>query len=365
MGQYAIEKEASLNVVNDQLLGMPEERPCLLIPDILPKLSNEVVISTAMPREDLVGSLTLHPVPACSPDIPAEEILTRFQASPVLQAVPVIDNFKIVGMLTRGSVLQAFSTTFGHSLNRRVSAAKLMHTQAIALQIDDPLTYASEVAISRPSELIYTPLIVCDGTDYLGTASIRELLERITQNQVKYARQCNPLTGLPGNISIENELDERLNRNQPFVCCYFDLDNFKAFNDHYGYERGDIMIGLVAELLNKYKEHNDFIGHIGGDDFIFISSRNNWEESIRHCLKDFEQSVPELYDEQDRKAGGICALSRTGESCKFPFSSLSVGALPCPEHRFSSRLDISAAVFELKHQAKKQAGNSLVIDRRE
>lgn len=364
MERSATKEKLSLNVINDQLLGMPEKHPCLLMPDILPKTSNEVTISAAMPKDNLVGSLTLHPAPACSPETPAVEILNRFQSDPVLQAIPVIDDFEIVGVLTRSSVLQAFSTTFGHSLNHRASVAKLIHAQAIVLQIDDLLIYASEVAMSRPSELIYTPLIVCDGTDYLGTASIRELLEKITQNQVKYARQCNPLTGLPGNISIENELDERLNQNQSFVCCYFDLDNFKAFNDHYGYERGDIMICLVAELLNKHREHGDFIGHVGGDDFIFISSRNDWEESIRYCLKDFEQSVPELYDEQDRKAGGICALSRTGESCKFPFSSLSVGALPCHEHRFTSRLDISAAVFELKHQAKKQVGNSLIIDRR-
>lgn len=346
------------------LLGMPEEHPRLSTPDILPKISNEILINTAMPEGNSVESLTLHAVPACSPDTPAAEVLTQFQTNPVLQAIPVIDDFKVVGVLTRGSVLQAFSTTFGHSLNNRVPAAKLMHAQPIVLQTDDLLTYASEVAMSRPSELIYTPIIVCDGTDYLGTASIRELLEKITQNQVKYARQCNPLTGLPGNISIENELDERLAQNRPFVCCYFDLDNFKAFNDHYGYERGDIMIGLVAKLLNTYKECDDFIGHIGGDDFIFISSRNDWEDSIRRCLNDFERSAPGLYDEQDRKAEGICAFSRTGETLKFPFSSLSVGALPCHGHRFTSRLDISAAIVELKHQAKKQAGNSLVIERR-
>lgn len=364
MEQYAIEEKTSLNVINDQLLEKPEERPCLSIPDVLPETSNKVVINDAVLKGDLVGSLTLLPVPACSSDTPAMGILHRFQASPVLQAVPVIDGFEIAGVLTRSSVLQAFSTTFGHSLNHRASAAKLMHPQPIVLQIEDSLTYASEVAMSRSPEMIYTPLIVCNGTDYLGTVSIRELLEKITQNQVKYARQCNPLTGLPGNISIENELGKRLNQNQPFLCCYFDLDNFKAFNDHYGYERGDIMISLVAELLNKHRESDDFIGHIGGDDFIFISSRNNWEESVRHCLRDFEQSVPELYDEDDRKAGGIYTLSRTRESRKFPFSSLSVGALPCHKGRFTSRLDISAAVFELKHQAKKQAGNSLVIDRR-
>jgi len=294
MEQYAIEEKASLNVINDQLLEKPEERPCLSIPDVLPETSNKVVINTAVLKGDLVGSLTLHPVSPSPSDTPATKILNRFQSNPVLQAVPVIDGFEIAGVLTRSSVLQAFSTTFGHNLNHRASAAKLMHAQPIVLQIEDSLTYASEVAMSRSSELVYTPLIVCDGTDYLGTASIRELLETITRNQVKYARQCNPLTGLPGNISIENELDERLNQNRPFVCCYFDLDNFKAFNDHYGYERGDIMIGLVAELLNKYREHDDFIGHVGGDDFIFISSRNNWEESVRHCLRDFEQSVPVL-----------------------------------------------------------------------
>jgi len=374
-----IESEADLDFVRGlsidyaqgYLLGRPKAEPKVDAANLFPaKLKNKTTYTSPCQskKEKLCGenvsSLSLKYIEPCSSRCSIPSVLSRFQDDGKLRAIPVVDDGQVVGVLVRDAVLRAFSVAFGHSLNHKKLVANFMHNKPIVIKPEDKLTDVSELAMARPDELIYTPITVCDQSGYLGVASIRELLEKITQNQVDHARHSSPLTGLPGNISIETEIDCQLQQQKSFVCCYFDLDNFKAFNDVYGFERGNVMIRLLADLLGKYKAEQDFIGHVGGDDFVFISNRDDWEESIHACLKDFEKSVPYLYDEADRLKGGIRALSRQGETCEFPFSSLSVAALPCAKGNFASRLEISSILFELKHLAKKEVGNSLVIERR-
>ncbi|MDX8388828.1 MAG: bifunctional diguanylate cyclase/phosphodiesterase [Ghiorsea sp.] len=352
-------------------LGRPNEKPIGLNRGFLPiKKAQKTRHSKASMHKlehtcgESVSMLTLNNVAACSSFTLASEVLERFQLDITLQAVPVIDHLQVVGMLERESILQAFSSAFGHSLNHKATVSLFMQHAPIVLKMTDKLAHVSEIAMHRPVGLTYAPLIVCDGTDYAGMVSIRELLEKITQSQVKHALQSSPLTGLPGNISIETEMENRLKQNVSFVCCYFDLDNFKAFNDIYGFERGNLMIRLVADVLLELQKGDDFIGHVGGDDFVMISSREDWEKDVQTCLNNFEKAVVNLYDENHRAAGGISSLNRTGQQSYFPFSSLSVGALPCEAGDYSSRLEISSHLFQLKHLAKEKPGNSLVIERR-
>lgn len=363
--------DLGIDYAQGYLLGRPEAEPKVDVTNFLPikQQKKATDISACQSKLDQlhgenVSSLSLSYVEPCSSRYSMPSILGRFQAEGKLRAIPVVDDGEVVGVLVRDAVLRAFSVAFGHSLNNKKLVTNFMHNKPIVITPADKLTDVSELAMARPDELMYTPIIVCDKSGYLGMVPIRELLEKITQNQVNHAKQSSPLTGLPGNISIEMEIDCQLQQQKTFVCCYFDLDNFKAFNDVYGFERGNVMIRLLADLLSKHKAKKDFIGHIGGDDFVFISNRDDWEERVQACLKDFEKSVPYLYDEADRLKGGINALSRRGETCEFPFSSLSVAALPCAKGNFTSRLEISSILFELKHLAKKEVGNSLVIERR-
>jgi len=352
------------------LLGQPNKHPSAISLDLFPAQKNQNNMQEYFQNHhqdfygEHVSSLSLFYVEPCSSDMLISDVLVHFQKDCLLQTIPVMEGSKVVGVLERTSILQSFSTAFAHSLNHKKVAADFMYSHPVVFKTSDQLTYTSEVAMQRPAELMYSPIIICDDSGYLGMAPIRELLERMTQNQLKHAKQCNPLTGLPGNISIEAEINYRLSQDKLFTCCYFDLDNFKAFNDIYGFERGDLLIGLVAELLGNCKEAGDFVGHIGGDDFVFISSRMDWEESIQNCLKDFEKRVPYLYNESDQKKGYIISQSRTGEQCKFPLSSLSVAGLPCEKNRFSSRLELIKVLFQLKHFAKSKLGNCLVIDQR-
>jgi GGDEF domain-containing protein len=241
----------------------------------------------------------------------------------------------------------------------------MMQNTPLKIQVTDSLAKVSQLATKRPLDQVYCPLIVCDGETYMGTLSIQELLKSITKIQLEHALHCNPLSRLPGNIGIESDVQARLQANVPFVLLHFDLDNFKAFNDFYGYERGDKMILLVAEMLRETVLSNDFVGHVGGDDFVMLMEGQDWESRIWQMLDSFSVKSAMLYDETERDQKCIETTDRAGDIKKFDLASLSVSALPCPPGQFSSHLEASEVIAEIKHRSKQIRGNSLVVNRRE
>jgi len=357
------------------LLGKPKQSSVLNVPDILMETAKHTPIISPPPirieqaaitlaESGKIGSLRMHPVPPCSPNDMLTSILNRFQANPQLQAVPVEEHGRVVGAVIRDDLFEAFANPFAHSLYHKSSVAKLMVKYPLVVQVDDSLAHASRHATNRSFDLVYCPLIVCEGEKYVGMLSIRALLEKITQTQVEHALHCNPLTALPGNARISNEVQSSINAGHEFVLTHFDLDNFKSFNDKYGYERGDNMIKLVADLLRNTAMNEDFVGHIGGDDFVMILSDANWEARIWKVLDGFTEQSRCLYNDHERELGYIEAADRQGHIRQFAMASLSVSAVVCPENRFISHLEASEVIAEIKHQSKKIEGNSLVVDRR-
>lgn len=314
-----------------------------------------------------IRTLALHQTPPCHPDDPLNSVLKRFQDNPQLSAVPVVDAGGVVGALIRDALLEAFSMPFAHSLYRKADVSQLMLTSPLVVDLSESLTVASQQATSRSHSLVYCPLIVCDNGNYVGMVSIRELLEKITRTQVEHALHCNPLSELPGNLSIASEVQERIDQQRHCVLSHFDLDGFKAFNDKYGFERGDQMIRLVAELLRAMATRSgDFVGHIGGDDFVLVQAAEpGWEERIWRMLDDFSANSLRLYDADERAAGFIEAEDRHGVVKRFSLATLSVSAVIIRPGKFTSHLEASEVLAEIKHQSKRIEGNSLVVDRRQ
>ena len=358
------------------LLGRPKEQAAPTLPDILLETTKRIPIESSsdssvepttitLAESGKIGSLRMHPTPPCSPNDMLSTILSRFQSNPQLQAVPVVEHGSVVGAVIRDELFEAFAAPFAHSLYHKSSVSKLMLKHPLIVQVDDSLAHASQHATGRTFDLVYCPLIVCDNGKYIGMLSIRALLEKITQTQVEHALHCNPLTGLPGNVHIASEVQSRIDSAHTFVLCHFDLDNFKSFNDKYGYERGDQMIGLVADRLRKETLSHDFVGHIGGDDFVTVMPDDNWEERIWEILNSFTEQSRLLYNEQDRNQGFIESTDRLGQVRQFALASLSVSAVVCPANKFTSHLEASEVIAEIKHESKKIEGNSLVVDRRD
>jgi DNA-binding response OmpR family regulator len=190
-------------------------------------------------------------------------------------------------------------------------------------------------------------------------ARIRGHLRRAAQLPVR-----NPLTGLPGNVLLQAELEHHLIQNQGFDLLYIDLDNFKAFNDAYGFARGDRAIHLLAHVLSEVAPKEDFLGHIGGDDFAIIHFGPDVEALCCNLIEAFDQKVGSLYDTPDLQRGYLQGVDRQGVLRRFGLLSLSIAVVSSHVRRFYSVDEMSKIAAELKAKAKLTPGSSYEIDRR-
>jgi diguanylate cyclase (GGDEF)-like protein len=181
-------------------------------------------------------------------------------------------------------------------------------------------------------------------------------------------RRVSPLTGLPGNVQIQTEMKKRLLKKERFAVIYLDLDNFKAYNDLYGFSKGDEIIKFTARTITKNIHNSDsessFVGHIGGDDFIAIVSETDYEQICKSIIKEFDEKVLEFFTNEDAQRGFVEVANRRGIIEQFPLTSISIGVVDVDEHRFTNTLEIGEVGAQVKHLAKTTIGSSFVIDRR-
>lgn len=197
-----------------------------------------------------------------------------------------------------------------------------------------------------------------------------ELLARV-RNLLKWSqsqREANPLTGLPGNVSIEHEANRRLFRRDVFAFMYIDLDHFKPFNDHYGYKKGDDVIRLLSNVISdavrRLGNPNDFIGHIGGDDFVVMSSPDRADSIADDIVREFDARSKELYDQVDLARGNIEVESRSGVREKFDLVSVTIAVVTNTRQEITHFARLSDLVSELKRYGKSVKGSIVVTERR-
>lgn len=198
----------------------------------------------------------------------------------------------------------------------------------------------------------------------------RELVSRVRNTLLRIDRNrlANPLTGLPGNTEIQSEINYRIAKDIIFSVLYLDVDNFKAYNDVRGFSHGDRAIKLIADILmdnvRTFGSRNDFIGHIGGDDFVVITDPQHADALCENIIKEFDERVPELYSDVDKRAGFISTVNRMGQITQYPIMTLSI-AVASNEHRvLRNHLEVGEIAAELKKKAKSIVGSVYLKDRR-
>ena len=201
------------------------------------------------------------------------------------------------------------------------------------------------------------------GLDYLYYR-IRNIFRLLIVN-----RTISPLTGLPGNSHIQTELKKRMIRNEDFVVLYLDLDNFKAYNDVYGFLKGDEIIKFTARVIcenvNYDMKYDQFIGHIGGDDFVAVLGKEaDYEKVCQNIIDKFDTEVKKFFTEEDAKRGFLKVKNRKGKMETFPLTSISIGVVIAKKGMFTNVLEIGEVGAQVKHVAKKYKGSCYAIDRR-
>lgn len=193
--------------------------------------------------------------------------------------------------------------------------------------------------------------------------TIKNLSRLLTIN-----RRISPLTGLPGNVQIHAELKKRISNREEFSVLYLDLDNFKAYNDVYGFLKGDEIIKFTADTIvrciHSHIPEGSFVGHIGGDDFVAIIPTLQCEEVCESIIASFDAEVTKFFTEEDSEKGYIEVANRKGVIEQFPLTSISIGVVEADKGRFANMLEIGEVGAQVKHVAKSIMGSSYAIDRR-
>lgn len=193
--------------------------------------------------------------------------------------------------------------------------------------------------------------------------TIKNIVGLLTKN-----RRISPLTGLPGNVQIQAEMKKRLLNKEIFAILYFDLDNFKAYNDVYGFANGDEIIKFTARTISKHvhqiENSDNFIGHIGGDDFVAIIGKTDYDKVCQNIIAEFDKFAVDFYNEEDVERGFVEVANRRGIIEQFPLTTISIAVLEVDSKIYKNTLEIGEVAGQIKHQAKTILGSTYVINRR-
>lgn len=237
---------------------------------------------------------------------------------------------------------------------------------------DEDNTITPVIVVSSKSDKDHRMRILQESIEYFIKKPVDEQYLYYTVKNLNRLlssnRRISPLTGLPGNVQIHAELKKRISKKEAFSVLYLDLDNFKAYNDIYGFLKGDQIIEFTAETIlnciHKSDLDDTFVGHIGGDDFVAIIPGNDCDKICQELLTYFDTNVEKYFTEEDLEKGYIEVANRRGIIEQFPLTSLSIGVVVADPGRFHNILEIGEIGAQVKHAAKSVMGSSYAVDKR-
>ncbi|WP_165971950.1 bifunctional diguanylate cyclase/phosphodiesterase [Paenibacillus piri] len=290
------------------------------------------------------------------------EVANYFKKNGQAAGAAVVSDEVPVGLIMRERLFQQLAGQYGFSLFWNRTIDQVMDDGPLIVDEHMPVETVSQLATSRDTNLYDLVLITSDGR-LAGAASIRSILEYITNARMETAKVASPLTGLPGNLQIHRELNKRLQENKRFSAIYADLDYFKWFNDRYGFQKGDQLIQYTADVIQQAivvcGRPFDFVGHIGGDDFIALTSTDMPEKLCVEVIRRFDEGVRMFYEDEDWSY----VEDRSGNRVATSGVTLSLSLLVCENASPVTLEEISQASARLKKRSKSQSGSVYVSAR--
>lgn len=278
----------------------------------------------------------------------------------------VVDNDIPVGLVMEYHLNRQLTTQYGMALYYKRSVENIMDSRPLVVEENMPVEQAAKLAMEREPLKAYDDIIIVKMRKLYGTITVQKLMNTLAQVQVEMAKGTNPLSGLPGNVALEKEIESRMQTGDMCDIIYADLDHFKVYNDTYGFRNGDLIIKLAADILTwavkRHGDKNAALFHIGGDDFVAIAAPIASDRISRGVVRCFKRLVRGCYCIEDRERGWIKSKGRDGREREFPIVSISLGILGVYEETSVKELGEQAA--HLKKYAKSIPGNTYVRDRR-
>jgi len=313
-------------------------------------------------RPGILRSLLVVQAPTAAPATNNDAVAALFRQHTDLHALAVVDGSRPVALINRQQFMNHYATPYFREVHGRKSCLAFANLAPRVVELDCDVDQLVGILTSQDQRYLSDGYIVTDNGSYLGLGTGDQLVRAVTETRIEAARHANPLTFLPGNIPISLHIQRLLESGTEFVACYADLNNFKPFNDHYGYWRGDQMIRLVARLATAHCDaRSDFVGHVGGDDFMLIFQSSNWLQRCKNIVDEFAREAITLFDDSARLAGGIHAEDRHGVQRFFPCTSLSLGVAQILPGSFRHPEEVANLAARAKHEAKQSRSGIAVL----
>ena len=338
-----------------------------------PQLSDQAL--TLRRTSDLIANTGTYGIPvknlvnkveSVESDTPVPMVQQIFKETNALNSIVVVKNNYPCGLVMEYKLNKHLSGKYGVALYSNKPISSVMDDGPLIVDLETTVEKVSQQAMARSRKQAYDDVIVTWQGHLLGTVSVQRLLDTLAHVQVEMAKGTNPLSGLPGNLDIEKEIDRRMKANEKYSIVYADLDNFKVYNDTYGFKNGDKIILQISKIIawatKKYGENGDFVGHIGGDDFVMVTNPSKAERICKSVTRIFKRLVKNNYNENDAQNGWMEGKGRDGSISKFPLVSVSLAILDCEPDQ--NLMEIGEQAASLKKWAKSIEGNCWVRERR-
>src|SRR6201996_5650356 len=319
--QFALALELGVDYLQGFLFGQPERNP-----ELDSRMLGSLETSKTGVSVDCAGHLVL-PIPGISATLQISEVVELFRNQPSWTALAVLDGERPAGILHRDELLIFLSRPLHPEVYNRKPIVSMTNRDAVQIEARARLEQGSRLVTARTAGRQRDDFIVTSNGRYLGMGRPIALLRHITAQQIQAAKQSNPLTGLPGNREIQTHIAQWLACRRSFVACHLDLDHFKAFNDAYGYARGDQVLLHVSQVISQIvRPRVDFVGHVGGDDFVFLMRSQDWTLRLIAIVEELAASLVNFHSSEHREAGGLDGIDRDGTARCFALLSASIAA---------------------------------------
>ncbi|KVO51326.1 diguanylate cyclase [Burkholderia ubonensis] len=376
-----IEHERDLIVVRDMgiccvqgfLLGRPHAQPERVVAPAArdairaPHIAVFPDASRAARPSGTVAAKMLVAAPALPRDVTSNDVLALFNRMPELHAVALVEHERPVALVNRRSFMDRFALPYHREVFGRKPCLQFANDAPLMIENATTVEQLALLLANNDQRYLADGFVITEHGRYVGLGTGESLVRAVTEMRIEAARYANPLTFLPGNIPISAHIDRLLARDAGFHACYVDLNQFKPFNDQYGYWQGDEVLKYAATVLAGICDpQRDFLGHVGGDDFLVLFQSDDWHARAAAAIGRFNDGAQRFYTLVDQRAGGLHGEDRHGNPAFFGFVTMAIGAVgvPAGAHRamrYGSD-EIASVAALAKRRAKQQPDGLAVVD---
>lgn len=348
--------DLGLDRLQGNLFGRPGVAPVATLQQ-LESLDRSIVTHTALCAEHIATY-----VPPVPPEMRVTEVAEIFRDNAEQLTLPVVQDGRPLGVVRRERLFDLLAKPLHPEIFNKRPVTAVMESPTLLIDGQLRLEQVSRLVTQKGRPRLTEEFVITKDGRYHGVGQTIDVLRLITEQQLQSAKHSNPLTLLPGNAAVRSCIDKLIETRKRFILAYFDLDSFKPYNDVYGYAQGDqVILHLSGLLKHHFSARLDFVGHVGGDDFVVVMRSADWRERVTAVLERFAATVGEFYSPQHASDGFILAGDRDGRPRKFPLLTLSVAGLDSETIGATSADAMAHLLAHVKKYAKQQAGNSFVL----